>query len=198
MGAARVDNAAEREIIEALIKELNFRMAQNLEMDISFRRQVEAPAASPEKFIVIGASHTNFKADALAANGAQVINLVQPGWLINKTRVAELAAQLKSVLAKEGEDCTIVFQMLDKNFYMTRNDEGMREAWYQSASGHPVTNTSTETWYWPLRSFSASTLLSAVPNPFLRRPAPGRRLSSFQFPGTWWRDVARTRATVLY
>ena len=129
VGAARVDNTAEREIIEALIKELNFRLAQNLEMDISFRRQVEAPAARPEKFIVIGASHTNYKADALAATGAQVIKLVQPVWLINKTRVAELAAQLKSVLAKEGEDCTIVFQMLDKNFYMTRNDEGMREAW---------------------------------------------------------------------
>ena len=113
VGAARFDYRAEREIVEALVKELNSRLALNLEPDISFRRQVEAPAATPEKFIVIGASHANKTADALAATGAYVIKLVQPGWRVTKTRVAELAAQLKSVLAREGEECTLHSRLPD-------------------------------------------------------------------------------------
>ena len=57
----------------------------------------------------------DMKFSALAATGAYVVKLVQPGWRVTKTRVAELAAQLKSVLAREGEECTVVFQMLDNN-----------------------------------------------------------------------------------
>ena len=76
------------------------------------------------KFIVIGASHASRTADALAATGVQVVKLVQPGWCITKTRVAELADQLKTALENEGDNCTVVYQILINNNYLARTEEG--------------------------------------------------------------------------
>ena len=76
------------------------------------------------KFIVIGASHASRTADALAATGVQVVKLVQPGWCITKTRVAELADQLKTALENEGDNCTVVYQMFDADYFLAKSDEG--------------------------------------------------------------------------
>ena len=116
--------AAEQEIVEALIKELNSRLAVHLDTCISFDRNPAAPSLKPSKYIVVGASHASRTADALAKSGETVTKLTQPGWRITRPKVADFASKLHQLLEKEGADCTVVFEMLDSNFFLAKTEEG--------------------------------------------------------------------------
>ena len=41
-----------------------------------------------------------------------------------KQKVAKMCEDLKAVLAETGEDCIVVYQMLDANFFLAKSDEG--------------------------------------------------------------------------
>ena len=49
--------------------------------------------------------------------------MVVPGWRIMKQKVAKMC-DLKLVLAEAGEDCIVVFQLLDANYFLAKSDEG--------------------------------------------------------------------------
>ena len=61
--------------------------------------------------------------DALVGTGAIVYKVVVPGWRIMKQKVAKMC-DLKLVLAEAGEDCIVVFQLLDANYFLAKSDEG--------------------------------------------------------------------------
>ena len=110
--------------MEALIKELNSRLAVHLDTSISFDRNPAAPAWKPGRYIMVGASHASRTADALAASGQTVTKLTQPGWRITRPKVADMASKLHQLLKKEGADYTVVFEMLDSNFFLAKTEEG--------------------------------------------------------------------------
>ena len=56
-GAEAASKEGEREIVSALIRELNARLASNLDPDVSYERTGISPNSKPEKFVVVGASH---------------------------------------------------------------------------------------------------------------------------------------------
>ena len=41
-----------------------------------------------------------------------------------KQKVAKMCEDLKAVLAETGEDCIVVYQMLDANFFLAKSDKG--------------------------------------------------------------------------
>ena len=123
-GAEAVSKEGEREIVSALIRELNARLASNLDPDVSYERTGISPNSKPEKFVVVGASHAGRTADALVGTGAIVYKVVVPGWRIMKQKVAKMCDDLKLVLAEAGEDCIVVFQLLDANYFLAKSDEG--------------------------------------------------------------------------
>ena len=114
----------EKEIVSTLIRELNARLASNLDPDVSYERTAISPCNKPEKFVVVGASHAGRTADALVRTGAIVFKVVVPGWRIMKQTVAKMSDDLKLVLEEAGEDCTVVFQLFDANYYLAKSDEG--------------------------------------------------------------------------
>ena len=73
---------------------------------------------------MVGASHASRTADALAASGETVIKLTQPGWRITRPKVADMASKLSQILQKDGADCTVVFEMMDSNFFLAKTEEG--------------------------------------------------------------------------
>ena len=73
---------------------------------------------------MVGASHASRTTDALAASGQTVTKLTQPGWRITRPKVADMASKLHQLLEKEGADCTVVFEMLDSNFFLAKTEEG--------------------------------------------------------------------------
>ena len=114
----------EEEIINTLLKELNSRLALNLDTVVSFDRFPALPQPKPGRYVVVGASHAGRTADALAASGASVVKLTVPGWRITKAKVAEMADRLMDTLQQEGPDCSVVFEMFDSNSYLARTEEG--------------------------------------------------------------------------
>ena len=124
VGAVAAGEMKEREIITTLIGELNARLSLDLGVEVSFQRQVAAPAARPETIVVIGASHASRLATALEAAGATVVRVCEPGWRVTKTKVVNMVEKLKAELDAAGEDCTVVYQMLDNNYYFARTEEG--------------------------------------------------------------------------
>ena len=74
--------------------------------------------------MVVGASHASRLGVTLAKAGAKVIQLCEPGWRVTKTRVAALSEKLKVALDAVGEDCTVVYQMLDNSVYFAKTEEG--------------------------------------------------------------------------
>ena len=73
---------------------------------------------------MVGASHASRTTDALAASGETVIKLTQPGWRITRLKVADMASKLSQILQKDGADCTVVFEMMDSNFFLAKTEEG--------------------------------------------------------------------------
>ena len=67
------------EIINALLKELNARLALHLDTVVSFDRNPAAPATKRDRYIVVGASNASQTADALAATSSSVVKLTVPG-----------------------------------------------------------------------------------------------------------------------
>ena len=107
-----------------LIRELHTRLASNLDPAINFERLAVSPVTKPEKYVVVGASHAGCTADALAATIATVTKVVVSGWRIMKQKVAKMCEDLKAVLADVGEDCTVVYQMFDADYFLAKSDEG--------------------------------------------------------------------------
>ena len=123
-GAEAAGKESEAEIVAALIRELNNRLAANLDPEVSLERLAVSPVSKPEKFVVVGASHAGRTADALTAAGATVIKLIVPGWRVMKQKVAKMSEDLRQVLAAVGDDYTVVFQMFDANYFLARSEEG--------------------------------------------------------------------------
>ena len=65
--------------MNALLKELNARLALHLDTVVSFDRNPAAPATKQDRYIVVGASNASQTADALAATGSSVVKLTVPG-----------------------------------------------------------------------------------------------------------------------
>ena len=163
IGATAASQAAEQEIVEALIKELNSRLAVHLDTSISFDRNPAAPAWKPGRYIMVGASHASRTADVLAESGETVTKFTQPGWRITRPKVADMASKLHQLLEKEGADCTVVFEMLDSNFSWQKQ---RRVAWCQSAGGEAESTMWMGTWCSPQKS--SSTVSSVMPYLSLR------------------------------
>ena len=108
--------------MSALIRELNPRLASNLDPDDSYERTAISPHSEPEKFVVVGASHAGRTADALVGTGAIAYKVVVPGWWIMKQKVAKMCDDLKLVLAEAGEDCIVAFQLLNANYFLAKSD----------------------------------------------------------------------------
>ena len=123
-GACAASSDSEQEIVGALLNELNARLALYLDTKVSFDRNPAAPATRPERFIVVGASHASRTADCLSACGASVVKLTVPGWRITRPKVADMAVRLKDALVEEGEECTVIYEMFDSNFFLARTEEG--------------------------------------------------------------------------
>ena len=83
-----------------------------------------APARKPGRYIMVGASHASRTADVLAESGETVTKFTQPGWRITRPKVADMASKLHQLLKKEGADYTVVFEMLDSNFFLAKTEEG--------------------------------------------------------------------------
>ena len=149
--------------MEALIKELNSRLAVHLDTSISFDRNPAAPAWKPGRYIMVGASHASRTADVLAESGETVTKFTQPGWRITRPKVADMASKLHQLLEKEGADCTVVFEMLDSNFSWQKQ---RRVAWCQSAGGEAESTMWMGIWCSPQKS--SSTVSSVMPYLSLR------------------------------
>ena len=122
--AAPASESSEQEIINALLKELNARLALHLDTVVSFDRNPAALAIKRDRNIVVGASNASRTADALADIGSSVVKLTVPGWRITRPKVAEMAAKLQAALAAEDPDCVVVFEMFDANFFLARTEDG--------------------------------------------------------------------------
>ena len=168
-GAEAAGKESKIEIVTALIRELNSRLAWNLDLDVNYERTAISPHSKPEKYVVVGASHAGRTADALAGTGAIVYKVVVPGWRIMKQKVAKMCDDLKTVLAEAGgggrrqaeagEDCIVVYQLLNANFFLAKSD---KDASCRSASLSPETTTWRASSLSPQRSFN--TLFSVLPN----------------------------------
>ena len=115
----------EKLIITALIKDINTRFAMNLDSSPNLARKVTGVAAKRSPlYVVVGASHATRTGEALVRAGACVKTVTIPGWRAMKQKVPTMLAALTEVLREVGDNCTVVFQLLDSSFFFARPAEG--------------------------------------------------------------------------
>ena len=106
-----------------LIGELN----QTLSMNLDSSPELAPPSATeqvPSTFLVVGASNAARTADALERTGQTVKRAAILGWRCTKQTAPMMAELVAEKLRGVTGQCTVVFQLYDNNFFMTRTEEG--------------------------------------------------------------------------
>jgi hypothetical protein len=122
---------AEREILEALITDLNENYMTSLATEFCTSREGQSGSCEDEtdsingtRIILVGASHASRLAGALKELGAEVADLSVPGWRVTADNVESCCELLKEELKDEWEGETIVlYQLFDNtSFYAIGSD----------------------------------------------------------------------------
>ena len=135
-----VDEPRERDIMSALISELNEKFNAGLDRNFSTNRKAtllmeeEEAAPPPDDVILVGSSHLAPTAVALRRLGENVNNMASPYWRLTEENVAAGAASLSKV-AKLNPEATIIFQLYDSSIYFASSAPGEQALPRKEADG---------------------------------------------------------------
>jgi hypothetical protein len=115
-----LDTNAEKDIIDALIAEINTKYSLNLDLDIKLSRNQTASqprvVAAPT-IVVVGASNSARLSALIEEFGATVHRITVPGWHPNTTVIQEAADQLNKITFQDPDTSLIVLYNLDSAVY---------------------------------------------------------------------------------
>ena len=124
MSIAAVDMATEGKLVTCLLEELND--AYGLKLDTApFLNRESDPGTEHghRKTVVVGASHMNRIAAAMAENDIPISDLTSPGWIGTKENFAKIADFVKN--AKLGLSDVLVLDLFSNSAYMGTDEAGM-------------------------------------------------------------------------
>jgi hypothetical protein len=132
------DTPTETLIIEALVSELNKKHGTDLATDIDFTRShgtvTEDPDADPA-VVIVGNSHANYLATAMAAAGYKSVVVEMRPWRPNAATVKETKLELEAKLASTSNVIAIVYWCLDHAAFYSITEDSILPA-VRDTSGH--------------------------------------------------------------
>jgi hypothetical protein len=131
------DTIAEQEIITALVTELNSKQGAHLATEIDFDRGGTRPAAivGQKTVIIVGSSHSNYLATAMAAQGYKAVTVDLKNWRPNTSTVAETLTDLEAKIAINNNVVAIIYWCLDNATYYSVTEDSILPA-VRDVSGH--------------------------------------------------------------
>jgi hypothetical protein len=124
---APLDAAAEKDIIETLISELNSTYSLNLDLDINLTRstaQVEVTAPVTPTAIIIGHSNAARLALLLSEAGATTHHITVPSWQPNAGTIATACEELSKIEFADKSSSIIILYNLDSSAYRAATMDG--------------------------------------------------------------------------
>jgi hypothetical protein len=123
------DTGAEQLIIDALISELNEKLGADLATAINYDRGGRHMTPDDDKtIIVVGNSHANYLATALAAEGYVVPVVETRIWRPNTMTVEEARVDLEAKIAASSNLVCIIYWCLDSAAYYSITDDSILPA----------------------------------------------------------------------
>ena len=126
---ASVSESMERDVITALIKELNEKFNCGLDLNFSTSRdssnrvEEELLIPPPDNIIVVGSSHMDRTASALRKLGERVYSLASPHWRLNEENVLSTAKKLEDAV-RSNPSATVIYQIFDSSIYFSSSAPG--------------------------------------------------------------------------
>jgi hypothetical protein len=132
------DTFTEKLIIEALVAELNNKHGTDLATNLDFSRSAESATVDPEAdpaVILVGNSHANYLATALAAAGYKSVVVEMRPWRPNSVTVKETKLELDVKLASTPNVVAVIFWCLDHAAFYSITEDSILPA-VRDTGGH--------------------------------------------------------------
>jgi len=122
----------EREIVGAILRELNEEFGLELDTDPDLTRVADpVPAHDHGRTVVMGASHMRRTAQALIASGTNVVDLTVPGWSPTKDSLADLGTRIRNL--NLGNRDTVVVDLWSNSALLGTDEMGFPSKPFKSA-----------------------------------------------------------------